>query len=107
HLDGGYASASAFVDCHLLAGSLEHLQPGQLHPFAYKSALQEWAHAAAHPLPQYRVIAATGPEHGKLFTVEVTLPGGATALGTGSSKKQAEQQAAAAALAALGLHPGG
>lgn len=102
HLDGGYGAASAFLDRHVLASSLDHLQPGQMHDFAYKSALQEWAHAGGHGLPQYRVVASEGPEHGKTFTVEVSLDIGVTARGVGSSKKRAEQQAAAAALAALG-----
>jgi len=101
HLDAGYAAAAAFLDRHLLAEALDHVQPGQLHDFAYKSALQEWAHARGHGLPQYRVIGAEGPEHGKLFTVEVTLANGVTAQGSGSSKKRAEQQAAASALAQL------
>lgn len=103
HLDGGYAAAAAFIDRHLIGNSLEDLSPDHLHEFAYKSVLQEWAHASGRPLPVYRTLGASGPEHTKIFTVEVSLSGVFTGVGTGSSKKQAEQQAAGAALQFLGL----
>jgi len=103
HQDGGYAAAAAFVDRQVVGASLERLSPDHLHEFAYKSVLQEWAHAGAHPLPAYRLLSATGPEHGKLFTIEVSLPGVFTGQGSGTSKKDAEQKAAGAALKFLGL----
>ncbi|MGH9483055.1 MAG: ribonuclease III [Terriglobales bacterium] len=103
HLDGGYSAAAAFIDRHFIGTSLECLSPDHLHEFAYKSVLQEWAHATGRALPVYSMRGASGPEHTKVFTVEVTLPGVFTGLGTGSSKKQAEQKAAGAALQFLGL----
>lgn len=104
--DGGFKSAAAFVDTHVLP-RLDTLQIGQLHEFAYKSALQEWAHSAGYALPRYCVIAATGPEHGKVFNVEVTLEGVYQGSGHGTTKKAAEQHAAYGALAFLKLLPGG
>ncbi len=59
----------------------------------YKSLLQEWVQAQCGGLPEYRVVAEEGPEHKKVFTVEVRA-GGMRALGRGRSKKEAEQAAA-------------
>ena len=67
----------------------------------YKSKLQELIQARKQPSPNYRVIEATGPDHGKTFTVEVS--DGETVLGKGSgkSKKAAESEAARQALGKL------
>ena len=48
--------------------------------------------------PVYRVIREKGPEHRKMFTIEVRAAGNRTARGRGSSKKTAEQEAAQALL---------
>lgn len=105
HLDRGYAVAAALVDRHVLGDSLDRLTPDHLHEFAFKSALQEWAHARGQSPPRYRVLGATGPEHGKIFEVEVELPGEYTGAARGRTKKEAEQRAARAALVALGAVP--
>ncbi len=59
----------------------------------YKSLLQELVQERFGSLPEYRVVAEEGPEHKKVFTVEVSA-GGHSALGRGRSKKEAEQAAA-------------
>jgi ribonuclease-3 len=56
-------------------------------------------------VPDYR-IAESGPDHAKSFTADVLLVGEVRGSGAGRSKKQAEQQAAAAAFVALGGSPG-
>ncbi len=69
-----------------------------------KNQLQQWAqknHGAI--LPQYRVIKEGGPPHDKTFTVQVSINGKVCAQGTGSTKKEAEKQAAGNALKNLGL----
>jgi ribonuclease-3 len=53
------------------------------------------------PLPEYRVIGAAGPDHQKLFDVEVLVAGEPLARATGPSKKEAEQEAARLALSRL------
>ena len=63
----------------------------------YKTALQEVAQAKGLPLPDYNVVAEVGPDHDKRFVVEVKV-GGQTSRGEGSSKKEAQQQAARHAL---------
>jgi ribonuclease-3 len=64
----------------------------------WKSALQEWLQARGRGLPRYRLAATDGPEHRKRFDVEVVVGGTVLARASGRSKKEAEQQAAKAAL---------
>jgi len=62
-----------------------------------KTALQEAAQAAGRSV-RYRVTAEAGPDHGKLFRVEVLVDGTTAGQGSGLSKKAAEREAAAEAL---------
>ncbi len=64
-------------------------------PVDPKNALQEFAQARKLPLPRYCLIAQSGPEHAKLFTIEVRLGPGRSAAAQASSKKAASQRAAA------------
>jgi ribonuclease-3 len=67
-----------------------------------KTRLQEWLQARQHPLPEYRLVATTGEDHDKLFLVECML--GALAVqrsAQGTSRRQAEQAAAALILQQL------
>lgn len=105
HLDRGYARAARFIDRHVLGADFASLSPNSLHEFAYKSALQEWAHLHHRPAPAYRVTGATGPEHGKTFHVELRIEGLYQGRAQGRSKKSAEQNAARAALVKLGAIP--
>jgi ribonuclease-3 len=63
-----------------------------------KSRLQEWAQASLHETPSYATVRETGPDHSKLFTVEVRIAGQLRGQGEGSSKQAAEQAAAQNAL---------
>jgi len=62
-------------------------------PEDYKSLLQELGQKRFGELPRYRLIGTEGPEHEKVFTVEVSL-GGERAVGRGRNLKEAEQAAA-------------
>ncbi|MHB0913773.1 MAG: ribonuclease III [Armatimonadota bacterium] len=64
----------------------------------YKSVLQELAQNLYKKAPKYVVIAESGADHDKTFTVEAQLEGTSLGRGTGKSKKQAEQAAAFEAL---------
>ena len=64
-----------------------------------KSRLQERAQAQLGVTPSYRVVSESGPSHDRTFVVEVLLGERAVAHGEGRSKRQAEQEAARAALA--------
>jgi len=66
----------------------------------YKSALQERLQAGGRPQPSYALVKESGPEHRKTFTIEARLLTGSngeveyTAKADGSTKKNAEQDAA-------------
>lgn len=64
----------------------------------YKSELQHFTQSRNQETPAYQVIEATGPEHGKTFTVEVRLGKVVLGRGSGKSKKAAETEAARSAL---------
>jgi ribonuclease-3 len=99
YLDGGLPAAAAFLGRELKdaidAGSAQTVNVD------HKSALQEQLQALGCSLPEYRVAGETGPDHQKLFTVEVTADGRVLGSATGRAKKEAEQSAAKAALQAL------
>ena len=59
-----------------------------------KTVLQEWAQAEHHPLPLYRTLDISGPEHRRGFVVEGEVEGN-VAQGSGQSKRAAEEAAAA------------
>ncbi|GIW20219.1 MAG: ribonuclease 3 [Chloroflexota bacterium] len=66
-----------------------------------KSRLQEYTQRRSGARPVYRVVEATGPDHEKLFRVVVEVDGQAVGFGTGRSRRDAETEAAEAALETL------
>jgi ribonuclease-3 len=70
-------------------------------PKSAKSRLQEWSQRAHRIKPHYELMSTTGPAHDQTFTVAAVLRGRRLAVGSGSSRQRAEEQAAAAALAEL------
>jgi ribonuclease-3 len=102
YLDGGMAAAQAFIARHW-RGRLRDLAAL---PTDAKTQAQEWAQARGLAPPAYRLTARSGPDHAPVFTVEATLQTGETARGEARSKKTAEQEAATALLAQLGLQAG-
>lgn len=101
YLDGGMDSARAFVSSHVIAGSGGQPEADKPPTTNFKSALQEAAQARGMPLPRYATVRQRGPEHAKLFTIEVRIGEDWTALGEDSSKKGAGQKAAQALLEKL------
>lgn len=97
YLDGGLAPAKAFVERHWQALLAEDTRP----PKDAKTALQEWAQGSGLPLPVYRIRSSEGPPHDPVFEVEVAVEGRPPAVGSGRSRRAAEQAAAAALLAAV------
>lgn len=67
----------------------------------YKSMLQEYVQKHHQMIPEYRIIEESGPDHNKLFVVDVMVDGKASGRGEGSRKKIAENQAAMKAYWAL------
>ena len=99
YLDGGLDAATAFLRRELKPS----IDEGSAQTFApdYKSALQERLQALGHPLPEYRVSGEAGPDHRKIFTVEVLANGEVLGAASGRAKKEAEQEAARLALEKL------
>lgn len=101
YLDGGFEAATDFLQRELL----EAIDLGASQTIVgedYKSALQERLQALGHPLPEYRVAGETGPDHRKVFSVEVVVNGEVLGTAKGNAKKEAEQEAARLALTRLG-----
>jgi ribonuclease-3 len=71
----------------------------------YKSRLQHYCQSQHMPLPSFVVVTSRGPDHQKVFEVEVLLQGKPCGRGCGMSKKEAEQNAARAALETEGQFP--
>mgnify|MGYP006170907583 CR=1 FL=1 len=101
YLDGGLEAASAFLGREL-GHAIEAGQHPDFHGEDFKSALQERLQALGRPLPQYRLVHEEGPDHRKVFHVDVVVGGDTLAGATGRAKKEAEQEAARLALARLG-----
>lgn len=99
YLDGGIVEASALIHRVLLDVEKETAVEERRKDF--KTALQELVQRQADQVLTYRMIGEEGPDHAKIFSAEVLLNGKALGVGSGHSKKEAEQAAAKAALEAL------
>jgi ribonuclease III len=66
-----------------------------------KSRLQEWSQREQRIKPHYELVSTTGPAHEQTFTVAAVLRGKRLAVGTGSSRQRAEEEAASLALDGL------
>jgi len=97
YLDGGMAAVTPVI-LALFAPSLATIRECSVPRGDYKTALQEWSQAHQMGLPRYQPVIATGPDHARTFTVAVCLGGRELGHGTGTSKREAERIAAAAAL---------
>jgi ribonuclease-3 len=97
--DGGYEAADTLVEKFWKKRMLRPLRPLR----DPKTMLQEWAQARGLPTPAYRELERTGPHHDPEFRVAVVLPDRPPAEGLGSSKRSAEQAAAAAMLTRVGV----
>jgi len=100
YLDGGVEHARAFITREF-AALFDEVRRDGVSGQDYKSALQELLQSRDLPLPEYRLVGTLGPDHRKLFEIEVVVRGERLASATGPSKKEAEQEAARAALEKL------
>jgi ribonuclease-3 len=109
-LDGGLEPVRAFARRWVMGEAADQLAQELRSGAAlgnFKSALQEQLQAARAGTPVYRLKSESGPDHRKRFLVEVRVkaeegePGKPLARGMGSTKKQAEQDAARRALGRL------
>ena len=101
YLDAGITAVERFVEPLLSDGSSKVISQEEI--YDPKSTLQEWAQSNKLGTPRYVTTDATGPDHAKIFTLEVQINGKAYGQGGGSSKQAAAQVAAQAALETLGI----
>ena len=96
YLDSGYEAAKRFVERQVLGA----LKSGILDTADqnYKSILLEYAQGHGLGIPKYTIVKEEGPDHDRTFTVEVVVGDQRCGVGTGKSKKEAEQSAAMVAL---------
>ena len=97
YLDGGIEQARAFI-VHSLGDLVDEIEHPNFVARDFKSALQERLQSEGLALPEYRVAGERGPDHHKMFDVELRVQGKIIAQASGRSKKEAEQQAARLAL---------
>jgi ribonuclease-3 len=99
YLDSGYKAAKKFVERQVLGA----LKSGVVRTADenYKSLLLEHAQAHGLGVPKYFIVKEEGPDHDRIFTVEVIVGDERSGIGVGKTKKEAEQSAAMMALAKM------
>ena len=97
YLDGGMVAAEGFIRRFVLT----NVPVKRMQNTDYKTALQELVQQKKNQNLTYVLTGESGPDHDKVFCVDVLLNEKCVGTGTGSSKKRAEQAAAQSALKAL------
>jgi len=100
YLDAGLAATRHLLHRTLFEQALEE-RGERIAESDRKSALQEFLQGRGQPPAEYRLAGESGPDHQKTFQIEVWINGECLARGEGSTKKEAEQQAARSALQQL------
>jgi ribonuclease III len=96
--DAGFDRAEAVVSRHFTA---ELTAGPNLGAHDWKTQLQELSQSRFRQVPEYRLAEERGPPHARHFATDVWVAGQCLARGEGTSKREAEQQAARVALAQL------
>ena len=99
YLDGSYEEAKKFI-IGLMSEDIDNIIENES-LLDSKTELQKISQQRFDILPEYRVIDEKGPEHEKIFFVEVTVGNSIKVTGSGRSKKKAEQDSAKKALSVL------
>jgi len=97
YLDGGLDPARAFL-LRAFKADLDVVASGSLQFKDFKSQLQERLQALRSAPAEYCLVKESGPDHRKVFSVELKINGQRVTEGQGDSKKRAEQEAARLAL---------
>jgi len=104
-IDAGFDAARAVIE-RIYAAEFANLDPATLGKDP-KTRLQEWLQARRLAVPEYAVTSVVGEAHAQTFTIECRIPAlGVVTTGEGTSRRAAEQVAAAAAYARLSADPG-
>jgi ribonuclease-3 len=95
YLDTGLASAQTVIQTLWAPLLDEHTAPPSIDA---KSALQEHLQGEKRPLPMYTLVSQAGPSHNPVFKIRLDIDAADHFMGTGKSKRDAEQHAAQCAL---------
>ena len=99
YLDGGFKSVEKFI----FTFWEEYLLKSTVTLIDAKTKLQEFSLKKFKELPKYTFFKKTGPQHRPLFKTEVQIPNSKKIVGIGSSKKNAQQNAASKLLKVLNI----
>jgi ribonuclease-3 len=102
YLEKGFDVSYSFVETFLFRDTLDNIITKKLYMPA-KNVLQEYYQDKYKKLPEYKVEGESGPEHDKTYSVGVYDDAQMLGLGSGKSKKEAEESAARRALQKLGI----
>ncbi len=102
YLDQGIEAVEKFFEPYLVQAVSIILENGHLRD--PKSLLQEWSQARSYESPVYQTMKESGPDHEKIFEVQVSVPGIITGVGKGNSKREASKLAAKQALDKLAVN---
>ena len=97
YLDGGIEQARAFITREF-APLVDDVRRSGVAGGDHKSSLQEYLQSNDEPLPEYRLAGTVGPDHRKLFQIQVVVRDQVLGEAIAPSKKEAEQEAARVAL---------
>lgn len=103
YLDSGYKAVSDFVG-PLLSREIEAVLAGNRIK-DHKTLLQEYCQKEFRNYPEYHLLKRTGPDHERVFWIEVRVGGNVYGPGRGRNKKEAEQEAARIAIEAIPRPP--
>ena len=101
YLDQGLSAVKGFVEPFLVIEEDTIIDRFDLEP---KSRLQEWAQGIGHKSPVYVLLAETGPDHDRIFSVQAVVDDKPLGIGKGKTKQAAEKKAAQNSLKKLGIH---
>lgn len=90
--EAGFEACRALVEKLWDTSFFEMKAPPQ-HP---KTTLQEWAQSQGLPLPEYKIVGQSGPDHAPVFDVKLSVRGHVDIIAQGPSRQEAEKQAAEA-----------
>lgn len=92
YLDGKHKELSKFLE-EIFMQFINEVD-GNFEKFNSKAVLQEYTQSQNKKIPEYKIVEEIGPEHDKIFIVEVSYMNEVLASGRGKTKKEAEQDAA-------------
>lgn len=104
YLDSGWDAAKQFIVRSVLSPVMN--EESLMKDTNYKSILLEHSQALGTGIPKYIVVEESGPDHNRQFTIEVSIGDTVVGQGSGRNKKEAEQNAASAAVKQLHIADG-